>query len=342
MHTDTKRPSTSKLIIKETHNYPIPFQNNHNKPSNTSFYNTAELIAIEEERIRQEEEERKRQIIQANQQKYKQNIKQYMMKIERKMESEKKSQEEKQKIKQKASEYNQKIREANIKRQVSSKGNTSIIKESTCGQGLEAHEAFTFNQKELEEEKEETLKESNDCKPLPSYVLNLRENMDKIIKERNDKSKDLNENVHEEINRNLLGLKEFRKFGLINNQTKEQTPNSPSVEVDEENDRSLSVMKEQTKKMKRDLQTIRYKKALRNLMIEKFKEKSIIIPNICSCGQLQRKLDTLMENKNVSIYSIINIECANNCIYYNNTNEYNKALSDIIQSVKSLTYDQFK
>jgi len=51
-------------------------------------------------------------------------------------------------------------------------------------------------------------------------------------------------------------------------------------------------------------------------MIEKFKEKSIIIPNICSCGQLQKNLDILLEDKNVSIYSILNIECANNCIYY--------------------------
>ena len=57
-------------------------------------------------------------------------------------------------------------------------------------------------------------------------------------------------------------------------------------------------------------------KALKNLMIEKFKEKSIVIPNICSCGQLQKQLDTLLEDKNVSVYSIVNIECANNCIYY--------------------------
>lgn len=76
-------------------------------------------------------------------------------------------------------------------------------------------------------------------------------------------------------------------------------------------------------------------------MVEKFKEKSIIIPNICSCGQLQKKLDTLMENKNISIYSIINIECANNCIYYKNATEYHKALSDIIQSVKNLKFESF-
>jgi glycerate kinase len=77
------------------------------------------------------------------------------------------------------------------------------------------------------------------------------------------------------------------------------------------------------------------------MMIEKFKEKNIVIPNICSCGQLQKKLDKLIENKNVSVYSIINSECANNCIYYNKTQEYHKALSDIISSVKNVKFENF-
>lgn len=76
-------------------------------------------------------------------------------------------------------------------------------------------------------------------------------------------------------------------------------------------------------------------------MIEKFNEKCIVIPNICSCGQLQKKLDTLLENKNVSVQSIINTECANNCIYYNNSGDYHKALSDIIRSVKNLKFESF-
>jgi len=71
------------------------------------------------------------------------------------------------------------------------------------------------------------------------------------------------------------------------------------------------------------------------MMIEKFKEKNIIIPNICNCGQLQKKIDSLLENKGLSVYSIMKIECANNCIYYNNNSEYQKALSDIIKSIKN-------
>jgi hypothetical protein len=70
-------------------------------------------------------------------------------------------------------------------------------------------------------------------------------------------------------------------------------------------------------------------------MIEKFKEKNINIPNLCSCGSLQKKIDSLLENNNISVYTIMNNECANNCIYYNNTIEYQKAISDIIKSIKN-------
>lgn len=77
-------------------------------------------------------------------------------------------------------------------------------------------------------------------------------------------------------------------------------------------------------------------------MIEKFKEKNINIPNLCSCGQLQKKIDSLLENKNISVYTIMNNECANNCIYYNNTTEYQKAISDIIKSVKNFKLENLK
>lgn len=77
------------------------------------------------------------------------------------------------------------------------------------------------------------------------------------------------------------------------------------------------------------------------MMIEKFKEKNIQIPNICSCGQLQKKFDKLLEVKNVSISSVMDFECANNCIYYNKANDYHKALSDIIKSIKNIKYDHF-
>ena len=86
-----------------------------------------------------------------------------------------------------------------------------------------------------------------------------------------------------------------------------------------------------------DLQQKRYKKALRKLVIDKFNSKKIDIPSICSCGQLQRKIDSLLnENKLISQNDLMNVDCANNCIYYQKPGSYHRALTDIIQSIRTL------
>lgn len=137
-------------------------------------------------------------------------------------------------------------------------------------------------------------------------------------------------------------IKDFRKRGIVNNYNKE-------IEEDTEDFPSQLKVKptpekceiEKKKQFKNELEKRRYVKALKNLMIDKFSEKNIIIPNICSCGQLQKKLDILLEKGNINVLSIINTECANNCIYYNNSKGYQKALSDIISSVKNLKFESF-
>lgn len=70
----------------------------------------------------------------------------------------------------------------------------------------------------------------------------------------------------------------------------------------------------------------------------KFKIKSDIIPNICSCGKMQKKLDCYLINHSTSIYNMMNNDCANNCIYYNNNEDYKKAICDIMKSIKSLKF----
>ena len=86
-----------------------------------------------------------------------------------------------------------------------------------------------------------------------------------------------------------------------------------------------------------DLEKKRYKKALRKLVIDKFNSKKIDIPSICSCGQLQRKIDSLLnENKLISQNDLMNVDCANNCIYYQKPGSYHRALTDIIQSIRTL------
>ena len=75
-----------------------------------------------------------------------------------------------------------------------------------------------------------------------------------------------------------------------------------------------------------------------NFINEKFKNKASIIPNICSCGQMQKKLDTYLINFKTSIYEMMNNDCANNCIYYNDNVQYRKAISDVMKSIKSMKF----
>ena len=86
-----------------------------------------------------------------------------------------------------------------------------------------------------------------------------------------------------------------------------------------------------------ELQQKRYKKALRKLVIDRFNSKKIDIPSICSCGQLQRKIDSLLnDNKLITQDDLMNVDCANNCIYYQKPGSYHRALTDIIQSIRTL------
>lgn len=86
-----------------------------------------------------------------------------------------------------------------------------------------------------------------------------------------------------------------------------------------------------------ELQQKRYKKALRKLVIDRFNSMKIDIPSICSCGQLQRKIDSLInENKLITQNDLMNVDCANNCIYYQKPGSYHRALTDIIQSIRTL------
>ena len=86
-----------------------------------------------------------------------------------------------------------------------------------------------------------------------------------------------------------------------------------------------------------ELQQKRYQKALRKMMIDQLKNNQINIPSICSCGQLQRKIDALLnENREITPDDLMNVDCANNCIYYQKPGEYHRALSNIIHGIRNL------
>lgn len=75
-----------------------------------------------------------------------------------------------------------------------------------------------------------------------------------------------------------------------------------------------------------------------NRINDKFKSKADIIPNICSCGQMQKKLNSFLIDHKTSIYTMMNNDCANNCIYYNDNAQYQKAISDVMKSIKSMKF----
>jgi len=184
-----------------------------------------------------------------------------------------------------------------------------------------------------------------------SQTVNLRDDIESMIKSQLltncIKSKDLKQQKEDDedepVEKELDKLRMFRKYGKV-----EQTNNKTSSNTITQNEKKATEEKINADKeskhyqqFKKELEKRRYIKALRNIMIEKFKEKNIVIPNICSCGQLQRKLDKILESKNVSVFSVVNSECANNCPYYGKTQEYHKALSDIIHSVKNIKFENF-
>ena len=126
----------------------------------------------------------------------------------------------------------------------------------------------------------------------------------------------------------------------VNYSTHLQTNNSNNDNIIQQN--KYSKNKNNSNKYKspyemNELQQKRYKKALRKLVIDRFNSKKIDIPSICSCGQLQRKIDSLLnENKLITQNDLMNVDCANNCIYYQKPGSYHRALTDIIQSIRTL------
>ena len=200
---------------------------------------------------------------------------------------------------------------------------------------LSSFNKCSFNNKEEYNIFKNNYEEENISKELKHIAKTTINNNKKTLNNNNSDT-----NYSKIIKTGIDCIKDFRKRGVIipSEDSDEDVPREYNI-----NKNNLSNIKEEKKvnAFKSELEKRRYVKALKNLMIEKFAEQKIVIPNICSCGQLQKKLDTLLEKGNISVLSIVNIECANNCIYYNNDKEYKKALSDIIASVKNLKFDSF-
>lgn len=137
-----------------------------------------------------------------------------------------------------------------------------------------------------------------------------------------------------DISSNLNNISLFRKKGF-----KSITRSSLSTSNKRKQVPSISLSN--AKNNQKALQDMRFHNALKQILSERLGEKNIYLPNICSCGQLRINLETLISEKNISVYSVFNSNCANNCIYYKKRHEYEKSISDILFSVRDLTFEAF-
>lgn len=329
-------------------------------------YNPAEIEAMKEEQRRYEEELRKQEEHERNIEKYKKNIKYYNIKHSKSAKTDK----EPQKINkiQRSKEYNemlrknikakQKQKEPIIAQHSNKKSNTIEAQQFTEGQQHQSEILDTFSFKNTttnnDNEPNNIIEDSNETtKDISNQIyFQLTEHTNNTLAFTNNEPHQ-NENVQDKINQNIQMLKMFRKSGTLPlcPNTIPTNPNNYDNNIFTNNSYNISTQSEviKTKKVPQpyqhsinagELQQRRYQKALKKIMIEQLKNKSINIPSICSCGQLQRKIDSLLnEGKSITPNDLMNVDCANNCIYYQKPGEYHKALSDIIQSMRNLNFE---
>ena len=165
---------------------------------------------------------------------------------------------------------------------------------------------------------------------LDNNVIDLRMNLEsQLLEQINNKNNNINnQEINDEVNEKISTIKRFRTYGYLPEQQQNIDDKKKKKDV-------------KTKKFSSEFERRRFIKALKNIMTERLGEKNIIIPNICSCGQLQKKLDALIELGNISVLTYGDLECANNCIYYKHPEEFNKGINDVLKSIKQISYNAF-
>jgi hypothetical protein len=233
-----------------------------------SNLNQAEIIAMKQEQIRLEEELMKKKQSEEVNRKLKDNIKNYKLNQKEKEIVLKQNEIDKKNKIEKAKDYNKQLREKAIKK---SKPN---IEEDNVD-----YETFSFNdgKKEVNTirviEREETERE-----PIPieketfsnnnlntqynhNNIINIREDIDRMIKEKiqqavcdvnlanfsdninfNISNININQDINEELNKNVESVKEFRKTGLfkVTRNLTETTTKKVEEQTEEREDQNKS------------------------------------------------------------------------------------------------------
>jgi hypothetical protein len=155
-------------------------------------------------------------------------------------------------------------------------------------------------------------------------VVDLRYGLEnQLLEEIRNKNKTINHNeLKDEMNDKLNTIKKFRNFGCLPLHSQENISKMKNKE-------------NKNKKFSSEYERRRFIKALKNVINERLGQQNIEMQNICNCGNLSKKLDTLIENGNF-IINLTDLDCKNNCIVYKNHKEYLQKINEVLKLVKEL------
>ena len=162
-------------------------------------------------------------------------------------------------------------------------------------------------------------------------VIDLRVNLEnqliEELKKKND-NKNNNNEIRDEVYDKINTIRRFREYGYF--------PDKAPINGVKNKKKAVK-----NKKFVSEYEKRRFIKALKNIITERLGEHNIYIQNICSCGNLQKKLSALVENGNLTVYALTDVECANNCVFYKNKKAYLKSINDVLKSIKDIAYENF-
>ena len=290
-------------------------------------YNKSAQLYEEEQRMKNREEELKRKSQQSEQLLKKQNYNKSV--YNKNMKNYLKEKEQKQK--EKAKTINKLKKSKSLNKQ-ETKMNNKLKSQKL---EMNSNEFIIFDkkiQKEINDglgSKENLDKYKNEnIKDKDAYydnnVVDLRYELEnQLLEEIRNKNRTINNNeLKDEVNDKLNTIKKFRNFGCLPGHS-------------QENVEKLKSKENKNKKFSSEYERRRFIKSFKNAFNERLGKQNIDIQSICICGNLSKKLDTLIENGNLSI-NLDEIDCKNNCTFYENQKEYLQKINEVLKSVKDL------
>ena len=165
------------------------------------------------------------------------------------------------------------------------------------------------------------LSKSNDATGSNNNVVDLRIGLEnQVLEEIKLKNMLLTNNeLLDKVDDKISTIKKFRTLGLLPEEAKSK---------------SKSKKKERNKKMNSEFERRRFIKAINNIIREKLSEKNLNLKNICNCGKKKKKLDSMIEKDNLN--SLNDVECDENCIFYNNKEIYLEAINEVLKYIKNI------